>query len=387
MYFVTKKDFDIYLKMGKIISVCNQKGGVGKTTTCVNLSAALGVLENKVLVIDTDPQANASVSFGFSSKKLNNPALQFMDMASVMTNTIIKTNCPNVYLLPFLEDLNFFKQTAEISKFKKALESIRELYDYIFIDCVPFFKTENFDILKSSDSVIIPVQCDYFALEGLHKILKTIRFVQRKLHHNLHIEGLLLTMFDKRLNLSKSVVSYMRSYFEELVFDTVIHRSSKITQAPSYGQSILEYDISSGGAKDYLQLANEIIAKNSVIKELGEDVDISDEKESVFNIREFSKLSDSDTRNDFLFEKILKSSQITSKNIPLFSKEMDALIELNKSDVEKIMGVCHKNYYGNIWVYKINKTNIFKKGYLYVYFKNDIVSHYAKKWFANNVLW
>ncbi|WGH75534.1 ParA family protein [Tenacibaculum tangerinum] len=373
--------------MGKIISVCNQKGGVGKTTTCVNLSAALGMLEHKVLVIDTDPQANASVAFGFSSIKLNNPALQFMDITSVITNNIIKTNCPNVDLLPFCEDVNFFKRTPEISKFKKALESIRNLYDYIIIDCVPFLKTENIDILMSSDSTIIPVQCDYYALEGLHKVLKTIRFVQKKLHHNLHIEGLLLTMFDKRLNMSKDIVNYMRSYFGELVFEAIIHRSSKITQAPSYGQSVLEYDISSGGAKDYLQLANEIIAKKSIIKNADEDVEIPKEKESVFNDRELSKTSGSEAKNNFLFEKMLKNVKVDiKKTTPSFLKKFDALLNLNKSDVEKIMGPCHKNHYGNVWIYKINKTAIFRKRYVYIYFKNDVVSHYAKKWFSSKML-
>lgn len=370
--------------MGKIISICNQKGGVGKTTTCVNLSAALGVLENKVLVIDTDPQANASLSFGFSSKKLNNPALQFMDFESVINNNVVKTNSPNVDLLPFFEDLNFFKRTLEDSKFKKALEAVSNLYDFIIIDCVPFFKRKNLDILVSSNSVIIPVQCDYYSLEGLHKFLKTIRFVQKRLNPGLDIEGFLLTMFDQRLNLSKKVANYMHRYFNELVFDTFIHRNSKITQAPSFGKSILEYDIDSVGAKYYLQLANEILAKNSIAKQSEEEPSkIPEEKDRVFNARRLSKRSTSETRKNTLLEKISKKTKPNEENkVPPFPKNFDSLLNLSKPYVEKIMGSCHKNRFGNIWIYRINKSNLFKKRYLYIYFKNDTVSHYTTNWFS-----
>lgn len=370
--------------MGKIISICNQKGGVGKTTTCVNLSAALGILENKVLVIDTDPQANASVSFGFSSRRINNPALQFMDFVAVIKNNVIKTNSPNVDLLPFFEDLNFFKRTSEESKFKQALETISKLYDFIIIDCVPFFKTKNLDILISSDSVIIPVQCDYYALEGLHTFLKTIRYVQKNLNRNLEIEGFLLTMFDRRLNLSKQVVSYVRSYFKELVFNAVIHRNSKITQAPSFGKSIMEYDISSSGARYYLQLASEILVRNAKVEGLKEVPVIPEQKESIFNARRFFKTLEPEDRNNTLLEKFLKKSEANYENEqPLFIKNFDALIDLTKPYVEEIMGVCYKNHFDDIWIYKINKSKVFKKKYLYIYFKDDIVSHYATKWFMN----
>ncbi|CAL2056158.1 ParA family protein [Tenacibaculum sp. 190524A05c] len=367
--------------MGKIISVCNQKGGVGKTTTCVNLSAALGVLEKKVLVIDTDPLANASTSFGFSSKKLNNPSLQFMDFTSVIRNNIIKTNSPNVDLLPFIEDLNLFKRTTEVSKFNSALQSIHKSYDYVIIDCVPFFKAKNLDILTTSNSVIIPVQCDYYALEGLHKFLKTIRFTQKKLNKDLYIEGFLLTMYNKRLNLSNQVASYMKNYFNDLVFNTVINRSSKITQAPGYGQSVLEFDINSDGAKCYLQLAGEIITKEPI---LSEAPIIPEEKESMFNTKQLTKTSDCELENDSLFEKILQTTTVVGfEDKPSsFPKNFDSLINLQKSYVKKILGTCYKNHFGNVWVYKINKSKLFKKKFLYLYFKNDCVSHYTTKWFS-----
>ncbi|CAM1341312.1 ParA family protein [Tenacibaculum amylolyticum] len=363
--------------MGKIISICNQKGGVGKTTTCVNLSAALGILENKVLIIDTDPQANACMSFGFSSKKLNNPALQFMDFTSVITNNIIKTNCPNVDLVPFFEDLNFFKSS---SKFKKALAIIRKSYDYIIIDSVPFLKAKNIDILVNSDAVIIPVQCDYYALEGLHKILKAIRFVQKKLNPNLSIEGFLLTMYDKRVNFSRNIVCYMRNHFNQLVFNTIIHRNSKITQAPSFGKSILEYDINCNGSVDYLQLANEIILKNATATE---DIITLEEKESSFNDRKFTKTVNSETKNHSLYERILQKSKIDCRmEQPSFLKNFDDLLNLTKSSVKNIMGTGYKNHFG-VWIYKINRANFFQKRYLYLYFKNDKVLYYNKKWFSH----
>jgi len=369
--------------MGQIIAICNQKGGVGKTTTCVNLSAALGMLENKVLVIDTDPQANASVSFGFSSTALNNRALQQMNFVSVIKNNVIKTKSPNVDLLPYFEDLNLFKRSKDTSKFKEALAVMRNLYDYIFIDCVPFFKTKNLDILISSDSVIIPVQCDYYALEGLHQFLKTIRFVQKNLNRNLDIEGFLLTMFDQRLNLSKKVANYMRNYFKEFVFDTVIHRNSKITQAPSFGKSILEYDIGSRGAENYLQLANEIVAKSSLPKEAKEIPMIPQETETLFNKKELSKTTASQTENDEVLERMFNDSTLEDEfKEPVIPKNFDALLNLTKAYVEQMMGPCHKNIYGNTWIYKINTSNIFKKKYLYLYFKNDVVSDYAMKWSA-----
>lgn len=366
--------------MGKIISICNQKGGVGKTTTCVNLSAALGVLEKKVLIIDTDPQANASVSFGFESKKLNNPTLQFMDFTTVIRNNVIKTNAPNVDLFPFFEDLIFFEKASVVLKFQKALKTIKSSYDYILIDCVPFFKAKNLEILAISDSVIIPVQCDYYALEGLHKFLKTVRFVQKNMNSNLHIEGFLLTMFDKRLNLSKKVVNYMYDYFKGFVFNVLIERSSKITQAPSFGQSVIEYDVTCGGSQCYLQLANEILIKNSIQGEVSEKLIIEQQKETTFNTKKFNSIYENS--NDVLYEKVLKKFKVSNENkISLLLDNFDELLDLSKRTVEEVMGVCCKEDYRNIWMYKINKEYFFKKKYLYIHFNNDKVSHYRTKWF------
>lgn len=369
--------------MGKVISICNQKGGVGKTTTCVNLSAALGLLEYKVLVIDTDPQANASISFGSESVKLKNPALQYMDFTSVIKNNIIQTTSPNVSLLPFIEDVNFFKKCNEKSKFKKAIKSISNLYDYVFIDCVPFFKAKNLDILVSSDSVIIPVQCDYYALEGLHKFLTTLKYVRQNLNNNLDIEGFLLTMFDSRLNLSKKVIKYIRSNFDDLVFNTVINRNSKLTQAPSYGKSVFNYDINSNGAKNYLDLAYEVISKSTVINEPKEIEIIPEKEELIFNKKDLTKSSEAEKEKGQLLEKIYRKSKIlTIEREPKVPENLDSLINLSKTYIEKMMGTCYKNIYGHTWIYKINSASIFKKKFLYIHFRNDLVSSYTTKWFA-----
>ncbi len=368
--------------MGKIIAICNQKGGVGKTTTCVNLSAALGVLEKKVLIIDTDPQANASMSFGFDSETINNPALEFMDFISVIKNNLVQTKVPNVDLLPFYEDLNFFDKPSALSKFQKAIKSIKSSYDYIIIDCVPCFKAKNLEILATSDSVIIPIQCDYYALEGLHEFLKTVRFVQKKMNSSLHIEGFLLTMFDQRLNLSKKVANYVQECFEDLVFDVLIVRNSKITQAPGYGQSIIEFDATCKGALCYLELAAEILERNIYSDEKEEE--IVSTKETNFNAKNFNILPEEEIENEVIYERVLeKFKSSCDVKVPDFLNDFNELIDLDKKTVEEMMGACHKNHFGSTWVYKINKTNLFKKKYLHLYFNNDVVSHYTTKWFSN----
>lgn len=372
--------------MGKIISVCNQKGGVGKTTTCVNLAAGLGVLERKVLVIDTDPQANATISFGFTSKKLNNPVLGFMNFVSIIKNNLIHTEAPNVDLLPYFEDVDFFNGGIENSRFKKALEEVSSLYDFIIIDCVPFFKTKNLEILVSSHSVIIPVQCDYYALEGLHTFLKTIRYVQKNLNKNLYLEGMLLTMFDSRLNLSKKVMAFMQSHFKEIVFKTIINRNSKITQAPSFGKSIFQYEITSVGANDYLQFANEIIKKNIVLETSKEIPTILEEEERVFNKKILSKSLNAQNKIKKNTPKIIKKLiGFDKKEENIFSSDdFSHLIGLNKHQVKNKLGLSENKISSNIWMYAKKKENsLLKKKYLYLYFSNNITTHYRIKRFKS----
>ena len=254
--------------MGKIIAIANQKGGVGKTTTSVNLAASLGVLEKKVLLIDADPQANATSGLGIDVEEVELGTYQLLEHSVAAEKAIMKTGSPNLDIIPAHIDLvaieiELVDQESREYMLKKAIDPLKEQYDYILIDCAPSLGLLTLNALTASDSVIIPIQCEYFALEGLGKLLNTIKSVQ-KIHNNkLDIEGLLLTMYDSRLRLSNQVVEEVQKHFDEMVFDTIIQRNVRLSEAPSYGESIINYDASSKGASNYLSLAHEIIKKNS----------------------------------------------------------------------------------------------------------------------------
>lgn len=253
--------------MSKIIAIANQKGGVGKTTTTVNLAASLGVLEKKVLLIDADPQANASSGLGIDVDAVEKGTYQLLEHTKAVAEVIVPTKAPNVDIIPSHIDLvaveiELVDKDNREYMLKEALQRFDSPYDFILIDCAPSLGLLTLNALTAADSVIIPIQCEYFALEGLGKLLNTVKSVQ-KLHNNaLDIEGMLLTMYDSRLRLSNQVVEEVQKHFTDMVFTTVIQRNVRLSEAPSYGESIIQYDASSKGAANYLNLAHELLTKN-----------------------------------------------------------------------------------------------------------------------------
>ncbi|MDO4229220.1 MAG: AAA family ATPase [Capnocytophaga sp.] len=255
--------------MGKIIAIANQKGGVGKTTTSVNLAASLGVLEKKVLLIDADPQANATSGLGIDVESIEHGTYELLEHTLTAKDMIIKTSSPNLDLIAAHIDLvaieiELVDKERREYMLKKALEPVKDLYDFILIDCAPSLGLITLNALTAADSVIIPIQCEYFALEGLGKLLNTIKQVQKVFNPNLDIEGLLLTMYDARLRLSNQVVEEVQKHFSDMVFKTIIQRNVRLSEAPSFGETIINYDATSKGATNHINLAQEIIDKNKI---------------------------------------------------------------------------------------------------------------------------
>ena len=265
--------------MAKIIAIANQKGGVGKTTTAINLGGCLGVLEYKTLIVDADPQANATSGLGLDPKNSRNIYDCLINDVDPK-DLIVSTNNPNLDILPSHIDLvgaelEMINLPNREHMLKLALDKVRDIYDFIVIDCSPSLGLITVNSLTAADSVMIPVQCEYFALEGLGKLLNTIKIVQGRLNQELEIEGILLTMYDTRLRLANQVVEEVKMHFQEIVFDTVIHRNTKLGEAPSFGETIVMHDASSKGAINYLNFTREILQKNDLTKISNEDKKIT----------------------------------------------------------------------------------------------------------------
>jgi chromosome partitioning protein len=267
--------------MGKVIALANQKGGVGKTTTAINLGASFAILEHRTLLIDADPQANSTSGVGFDPKNIKTSVYECIIDDLDPNNIILNTQTPNLDLLPAHIDLvgaeiEMINLPGREKMMKKVIQKIRTNYDFILIDCSPSLGLVTINALTAADSVIIPVQCEYFALEGLGKLLNTIKIVQTRLNPELDIEGILLTMFDIRLRLSKQVVEEVKTHFQQMVFDTIIHRNTRLSEAPSFGETVIMHDATSIGAINYLNLAREILQKNGLtnLSEADKTIDI-----------------------------------------------------------------------------------------------------------------
>jgi chromosome partitioning protein len=254
--------------MGKIIAIANQKGGVGKTTTAINLAAALAVLDKKVLLVDADPQANATSGVGIRPDDIVYNTYECLVEGVNPADAILQTQTPNLYLLPSSIDL----VGAEIElvnieerefRMKQMLSAVKDDYEYIFIDCLPSLGLITINALTAADSVIIPVQCEFFSLEGYGKLKDTINLVNQSLNPDLEVEGVILSMYDQRLRMANMVIEEIKNIVSDRIFDTIIHRNSKIGEAPSLGQPIIIYDAASKGAINFLNLANEFLTVNT----------------------------------------------------------------------------------------------------------------------------
>ncbi|HNF32973.1 MAG TPA: AAA family ATPase [Bacteroidia bacterium] len=274
--------------MAKIISIANQKGGVGKTTSAINLAASLAVLEYKTLLIDADPQANSTSGVGFDPRKITNSIYECIINDLDPSKAIQETQTPNLFLLPAHIDLvgaeiEMINLSNREYMMKQVIDKISADFEFIIIDCSPSLGLVTINALTASDSVIIPVQCEYFALEGLGKLLNTINIVQSRLNPNLGIEGILLTMYDSRLRLSNQVVEEVKTHFQNMVFSTIIQRNTKLGEAPSFGETIIMHDASSKGAINYLNLAREILQKNNL-------TGVPTQREKLFKAEETKKI-------------------------------------------------------------------------------------------------
>lgn len=350
----------------KTIAVANQKGGVGKTTTAINLASALGILDQKVLLIDADPQANASSGLGFETPCAKSLLNLFIENGKTKEQ-IIQTHSPNLDLIPSsikLADLEINNQSRNVYTLKTALEQIKPFYDYLIIDCSPSLGYVSINSFVAADSILIPVQCEYLAMEGLNKLLKTIKEIKTNFNKKLEIEGLLITMYEKRLKHNQHIISELKQYFEDLVFKTIIKRNVSLSEAPSFGTNIFDYKIESEGSDDYLNLSRELLTNRNAMKKtnqiLGKNIhQIMDDNSETATLKKMPE------RKNHL--KHFEPFDLKKKNY-------NKLKGLTKEEVIKSLGLIYNDIHSDTWMYRVSdRATVFRKNFLYLSFANNRV--------------
>ena len=353
------------MPLSKIIAIANQKGGVGKTTTAINLSSALGILDQKVLLIDADPQANATSGLGILPKNLEFSVVNLFQGDKKAEQCILETHSPNLKIIPGsikLSKAEININNSNLERLKLAIKALKSQFNFIIIDCSPSLGYLTLNSFVAADSIIIPLKCEFYALDGLRNLLSTFKSIKKSFNSNLTIEGILMTMYDNRLVHNKHVINELKTNFKDLVFKTVIKRNISLSEAPSYGTSILNYKINSEGSANYLNLSREIMNNQTskkrkslakkipqILKETEEDISIS---------------STSKERNLEHF-----------RAVSLKNKNYEKLIGYTKKEVIISLGLEYNDIHSNRWMYHItNKVSLFKKNYLYLFFfKNKVI--------------
>lgn len=364
--------------MGKIIAITNQKGGVGKTTTAINLSASLATLNKKVLLVDADPQANATSGLGLSPNDFEFGTYQFLEQSCNPLDCIHQIKETHTFdLIPTKINLALIetksKVVSNINKLKTAIHVLKDSYDFVIIDCPPNLGIILLNVFIASHSILIPVQCEFFAFQGLNKLFRTFKTVKKNYNSILDIEGILLTMYNAKLSSSKAILTQVKERFGILVFETLIHRNVKLSEAPSHGKSINDYSNTSIGAINYLNLANEICIKNNI--------DMSNDSKNLG--KPLSEILNEDVIKDIDF--IVNINKNKSKGNTYKALDFNNLIGHHKDDIGEQLGMLFNDPNSNIWMYRLNeKFNFLKKNYLYLYFKNRKVIHVELKVFKQN---